>query len=573
MAVTHPAVGTAIRLAGWGWPLIRERRRQAVIVVCLSLAASALGLAQPYLTRILIDEGAMRGNPAAMAWACGLMAVATLLGVGIESRSRFDYLALSSHVLFRLRESLFTQLQSMPPAFFTRVGQGDILARYDGDVAEIQRFFVDAPLALVGAIFSLLVGTCLMWSMSPLLALLVLFLAPLQVLAGLGGTSRLEAGAREVRDQAGRLSGHFLDSLRAIKFVQNTNTESIRLDGLRHLHQEYYEALVNNQRIGFRQNARRRLVAAFANLVLVAAGTYFLSVGTVSVGVLVSFIVLSSRVTAPLQTMAGVWSGWRRSRVSLGRLAEFFPARPAKPEAPAEAAGAVPEFTGDIVLDRVSFAYEPGHPILDAASMRIVGGGKTLLLGASGEGKSTIIDLLLGHLRPDGGAVRIGNEPLGRFDLGALRRRIAVVDQEPVFFTSTVGQNLRHVAPQASDEELLAALAASGYGRAPLAAEVLDVPVGATAARLSRGQRMRLALARALLQRPDFLILDETTSAVDSAMARRMMDSIDELFPAITRLVITHQPEAAGPCQAAYVLRAGRTEALPAVPLAMEAGA
>jgi ATP-binding cassette subfamily B protein len=546
-----------LQFARWVWPLLRERRRQALVVVVLSLASSTLVLLQPWLLRILIDEGALRADVGTIAWVCLFMVAASLVGLAIEAVSRFDYLALSSHVLFRLRARVFSKLQGLPPTYYARTAQGDILARFDGDVAEVQRFFVDAPLALCNGLFSLIVGVVIMASMSPALTLLVLVVAPFQIGAGLAMRGRVEQATRGVREQATRLSSHFLDSLRAMKFVQTTHTGDARLSGLRALHGDYHQALHGNQLAGFQLNAVQKMIGTLGNVALLGVGGYFLANGSLSVGVLVAFVVLAPRVAGPLQTISGVLTGWQRCRVSVERLDEIL----GQPERQVATPGRMmpPEMLrGDIVLDRVTFAYDAQNFVLKDASACFPGGGKTLLLGPSGEGKSTLIDLLLGHFRPASGEIRIAGQELGQFDRAGWRQRVAVVDQEPVFFTGNVRDNLLHVCPDAGDAALIAALLASGYASQPLAPDLLDTPVGAAANRLSRGQRMRLALARAVLQQPDILILDETTSAVDHDMGWRMMAAVDRIFATATRIVITHQSQTVNASDHAYLLRDGQ---------------
>lgn len=527
------------------------------MVILLSLLSSALVLLQPWLLRILIDDGAMRANISTIAWVCLFMVAASIIGLAIEAVSRFDYLALSSHILFRLRERVFTELQGLPPTFYARTAQGDILARFDGDVAEVQRFFVDAPLALCNGLFSLIIGIGIMASMSPTLTLLVLAVAPFQIGAGLLMRGRVEAATRAVREQATRLSSHFLDSLRAMKFVQTTDTGQARLTGLRDLHGHYHQALHGNQLAGFQLSALQKLIGMLGNVALLGLGGYFLTTGTLSIGMLVAFVVLAPRVAGPLQTIAGVLTGWQRCRVSIERLHDILGQVESRGDT--KQPTIAPEMLrGDIILDRVSFAYDAQHFVLKDASACFPGGCKTVLLGPSGEGKSTLIDLLLGHFRPSSGAIRVGGQEIGSFDRAWWRQHVAVVDQEPVFFTGSVRLNLLHVCPGAGDDELIAALLASGYTSLPTPPGLLDAAVGAAAHRLSRGQRMRLALARAILQQPDILILDETTSAVDPEMGERMMMAIDRIFARATRIVITHQPQTVAAGDYAYMLRDGQ---------------
>lgn len=571
-----------VRLADflrWVAPLFAARRGVLLRVAGLSCVASLLALAQPWLAKVLVDDGALGGDLRVLAVACVMMLVAPLVGLALEAVTRFDYLALSSHVLFGLRERVFAHLQTLSPTYYARVGFGDLVARFDGDLAEVQRFAVDGPLALLNGVFNLLALIILLGLLSPLLAVVALAAVPLQLAVTLRQRGRIEANTVEVRRQATLLSGFFLDSLRAVKFIQASNAEASRLAGLQARHGEYYAALRAAQQAGFALGAWQRVASLGGSVLVFAVGGYLLATRQISVGVLVAFVIYAARAGAPVQTLLGVYAGWQRARVSLGRLGDLL----AEP-VPTRAGGPLPSpVRGELTLDGVSFAYRPGQPVLQAADLHVPAGSKVVLVGPSGGGKSTFSDLLLGHLRPATGCIRFDGVDLADLDLAELRRHVAVVDQEPVFFPGSVADNLRFVAPAASDAELRRVLLAAGLGagadehsakvptdgaekrsaNGPARAEVdLDTPVGAASAALSRGQRMRLALARALLQRPALLVLDETTSAVDRAMEAQLLATVDQHFAGCTRLLITHHPRAAHDADAAYLLRHGRFVAL-----------
>jgi ATP-binding cassette, subfamily B, bacterial len=544
-------------------PLFAARRGVLLRVAGLSCVASLLALAQPWLAMVLVDDGALGGNLRVLAAACVMMLVAPLIGLALEAVTRFDYLALSTHVLFGLRERVFAHLQTLSPTYYARVGFGDLVARFDGDLAEVQRFAVDGPLALLNGVFNLLALLVLLSVLSPLLAVVALAAVPLQLAVTLHQRPRIEANTVELRRQSTLLSAFFLDSLRAVKFIQASNAEAARLAGLRDRHGEYYAALRAAQQSGFALGAWQRMAGLAGTVLVFGVGGYLLAARQISVGVLVAFIIYAARAGAPVQTLLGVFSGWQRARVSLHRLGELLadpvpgPARTCRP---------MPlPIRGELTLEGVSFAYRPGEPVLQDADLHVPAGSKVLLVGPSGGGKSTLSDLILGHLRPETGQLRLDGVDLAAIDLAELRRHVAVVDQEPVFFPGSVADNLRFIAPTASDATLRAVLLDAGLA----AGEVgLDTSVGAASAALSRGQRMRLALARALLQRPAVLILDETTTAVDRAMEQQLLATVDERFVGCTRLLITHHPRAAPDADAAYQLRQGRFLALTAEALA-----
>ncbi len=533
------------------WPLVTSRPASVLRIVALACIASSMAMLIPYLSKVLIDSGAMAGNMQVLAGTCAAMLLLPLLGLALESWNRFGYLELSSHVLFRLREQVFAHLQSLSQNYYSRAGFGDMAARFDGDLAEVQRFVVDAPLALIGGLFNLALLMGLMFWLHPLLGVLVLATLPLQLAATWSRRRGMEAATRCVREQATALSCYFLDSLRAVKLIQSTNTEANRLAGLREQHDRYQAALRGAHQAGFVIGALQRVCGTFAMALVIGAGGWLLMNGNVSVGVLVAFVAYAGRASGPVNTLIGIYSGWQRARVSLSRVGELLDA---PPERQAGAAGSpLPQRSrGAVEFRAVSFRHESGVEVLREASFSIAPGSKIALLGASGGGKSTLCDLLRGHLAPQSGAILIDGVDIAGVELASLRRCVAVVDQEPVFLPGTVADNLRHVRGGASDAELLLALAQAGI-------EIgLERSLGAASALLSRGERMRLALARAILLAPAILVLDETTSTVDRELALSIMDSVDRVFADRTRVVITHDRRLAGDVDAVCMLRGGR---------------
>lgn len=558
-AVPRAAQATpAARLRNWVWPLLRTERRRLGKVALLSCVASLLGLAPAFVARILVDDGALGGDLRTLGMASAMLLVAPMVGLAIEAATRRDYLHVSSGVLFGLRERVFDHLHRLPPTWYAQVGQGDLAARFDGDLAEIQRFSVDAPLALVSGCFTFAALLAAMLWMNPLLTLAALAPLPLQAWFAHGHGRPLEQHTAELRRQSSRLSAYFLDSLRAVKFVQSANGEADRLAGLQFHHRAYRQALFDAQQSGFAQSARQRVSAIAGSALVLGGGGWLLAEHTITVGTLLAFVIFAARAGGPVQTLLGVMAGWQRARVSLDRVGELLDVPAAAPSR-GERLTARPR--GELRLEAVSFAYPGRARVLDGADLFIPAGSRVLLQGPSGGGKSTLTDLLLRHLRPDAGRLLLDGVDIAHIDPSELRRHVAVVDQDPVFFPGSVADNLRALRPGASDAALQAVLDEAGL---PAAEIGLDTPVGASLHALSRGQRMRLALARALLRDPAILILDETTSAVDAATEAHILATVDRRLADRTRIIITHHAPRAGSADAAWQLTRGRFQASPA---------
>ena len=462
-------------------------------------------------------------------------------------------------MLFGLRERVFEHLQTLSPVYYSRVGLGDLISRFDGDLAEVQRFLVDGLLALCNGLFSLLAVITLMSLLSPpMMWLVLLAMLPLPLLHGVGKRAVVEGTTREARRQSTHLSNFFLDSLRAVKLIQSTNGEAARMTALKARHGDYYQALKSAQQTGFSLAAGQRVAGVVGTAIVFGGGGYLLSKGQITMGVLIAFVGYSARVTGPVNTLMGVLAGWQRLRVSLERLSEVLDAEP-RQQVDQQSASLPVGLQGAIALNDVSFSYAQGKPVLNKASMRIPGGSHVLLIGPSGGGKSTFADLLLGHLQPDMGRICIGEVPISQVPVAELRRRVAVVDQEPTFFPGTVAENLRFVQPLATDAELVELLRTVGL----TAPDVhLQTSVGGIGVALSRGQRLRLALARVLLQAPSILVLDETTSAVEPVMESQLLALVRERFAGRTCLFITHHVRTAQNWDLTFQLKHGVFEQL-----------
>lgn len=521
-----------------GGRLIADRRGLALRVAFFSCFATLFGLLQPWISKILVDEGALRGNLKVLVGSAVAMLFAPLFGLAIETLTRFDYLRLSSHVLFGLRENLFEHLQRLSPAYYSKVGFGDLIARFDGDIAEIQRFLVDGPLALFNGVFSLVTATLMMMYMDLTMSMIVLLsVFPTAIWHAIRNRRSQEEVTRELRRHSTRLSAYFLDSLRALKAIQSSNGESARLVGLREQHDAYFRALKASHEAGFSVSTGQRISTLVGSVLIFGGGGYLLAQERISVGTLIAFVAFASRIGGSIQTLSGLIGGWQRANVSIERLTDILDAPICTTPDICQPMPA--DLRGELAVDGIDFSYTIEYPVFRNANLHIPAGSRVLLNGPSGSGKSTFTDLLLGHLKVDAGVIRIDGINIAAIDLKLLRSKVAVVDQEPAFLPGSIADNLRLAAPAATIQELEAALNSVGLKAEGLS---LDNLLGAIGPSLSRGQRLRLALARALLQKPSLLVLDETTSALDPVVETMILDLVDRQFDGRTRIIISHRP-------------------------------
>jgi ATP-binding cassette subfamily B protein len=543
----------------WLLTFTRKRWRGVALVLGLSVLATVLALLQPWLTKILIDEGLI-----ARRFDVVIRISAVLLGLGLLSLvlgawTRKLYVSLSGDILFALREAVYCHLQRLSPLFYATRDSGDIMTRLDGDIAEIQRFSTDSLFALVSAVLGLMGSLFFLMLLNWKLGLLAFVLLPGQIVYLRFMRPRVERLTRNMRERTGAITGFFMETLPAMKFVQSMAAEEREGARLHALNRRFLGDLISLQMTSYFTGAVPGFMTTISTAIVFMAGGYLVISGAMTLGALIAFSVYLSRATGPVQTFLGLYVAYQRARVSLARVAELMAERPAVEES-LDARDLPVDARGEIRLENISFAF-PGRagPVLKEASAAFPAGIKIGIRGASGVGKSTLIDLLQRLYDPDEGRILLAGGDIKGLKLAALRRGIAVVAQDITLFRGSVADNIRYANPKATVAEVEAAAQGAGIDDF-----IKGLPqgyateVGTLGRALSGGQRQRIAVARAILQNPLVLVLDEATSAVDSDTEGRIVSAIDALFAGRTRILISHRADVIAGCDKVFDLKGGK---------------
>ena len=531
------ALQTALR---WLYSFVRPHRLAIAGLLGLSVCASALVLVQPWLTKLLIDDGLLARNFPMLVLIAGLMIVAGLLGTALSGINRYLHTRLSGRMLFALRDDLYRHLQTLSPSFYGQRRIGDLMSRLDGDVAEIQRFAVDSLFSAVSSVIGLVVAVAMLLTLSWKLSLLALVLIPLDVLWLRWMRRKVERDVRQLRERSADMSSFMVETLPVMKFIQSAGQQQREARRLENLGQGYMSQLLRLQVTEFFTQAVPGTLTSLSRACAFLIGGYWVVQGTWQLGALIAFSTYLGMAVGPVQSLLGLYVAVQRMTVSLGRVMEL---RGEQPNVLTPATPKPMPASGELRFDDVHFSH-PGRPTtLRGIEARIPYGLKVALSGGSGVGKSTLIDLLQRHHDPQSGRVLLGDVDVRELDLFELRRRIAVVSQDIVLFRGSLADNLAYAVPDASREAIaeVARLAQLDSLIATLP-EGLDSPLGERGQQLSGGQKQRIAIARALLQDPLILVLDEATSAVDEATEREVIEAIDRLFAGRTRILISHRP-------------------------------
>jgi ATP-binding cassette subfamily B protein len=363
---------------------------------------------------------------------------------------------------------------------------------------------------------------------------------PLQLLVRHFARPRIEASTRALREAAGALSGFLVETLSGARHVQAAAAEPLEGRRLAALGDLYLGRVLRQQLVTYATGSFAGILGHAATAATFVLGGWYVLTGRLSVGTLVAFIAYLGRSSGSAASIASLYTGYHRARVSLERVDELLEL-PVVSESP----HAVPipvDARGALRFDAVSVIADGGRPVLDAVSIDIPAGSKVVLRGASGAGKSTLADLLVRLYDPEHGIIRLDGRDLRELRLADVRRQVMLLDQAPYLFHATVRENIAYARPEATSEQIAAAArAASIHEHIQSLPEGYETVIAERGQTFSAGERQRLALARAILADPKVLVLDEPTSALDEENERVIADTLSTALAGRTAIVITHR--------------------------------
>lgn len=536
-----PAVSAVVPWMGYRRALrfITPYWPRLVLILLAGIAATASGLAQPYISKLLIDDALLKRNFRMLAIISAAMVAITVIGFALNIFSSFQYVRVSAGVLFDMRLALYRHLQTLSPRFWARTQLGDVVSRINNDIAEVQRVSADSLMSVLSNVVFLIGSAAIMAKMSGRLFLVSAAAIPVSVWALKHYQGRLSERVRAVRERSADIGSFLLETLLGLRLVVSSHTEEREAARFKQRNQNFVDALMRMQLTAFLSSAMPGTVITLSTAVIFLYGGKMVIDGAITTGSLVALLAYHLRLLAPVQNLMSLYTNLVSGGVSLARVGELFDTRPEV----TERAKTVPLRTarGEIEFDRVTFRHAE-DAVLDEFSFRVEAGAICTIFGPSGAGKSTVADLLLRFHDPESGSIRLDGHDLRDLSLADLRRAIALVDQTPYLFRASVRENIAYARPEASANEIeQAARAAAIHERILALPQGYDTVLAERGQTLSAGERQRIAIARVLLADPRVLVLDEPTSALDEANERVIADTLIRAAESRTVILITHR--------------------------------
>ena len=535
----------APKIAPWStykrlWPWLKPYAPRLVLVLLGSLIATGLTLAQPWISKLMIDEALLKRDWDMLVRIAALMMGATVGGFAVNALVSYRYVSLSAQMLFDMRVALLRHLQRLSPRFYGSFRLGDLMSRLNSDVSDVQRAAGDTLLSVLSNMLFFAGSVGMMLWLDWKLFLVGTVLVPFAVVSFLHFQRRMTDLTQQMRERGADIGSLLADTILGMRTVNALGAEDHEASRFARANSGFVGTMLRMQTTSFLTGALPGTIVTASSAAVILYGGKQIIDGTMTVGALVAFITYHGRLLAPVQALMGLTASLATARVALARIFELFDTAPEVTEA--EKPWPLPLVAREVRLEGVTM-HHGREPVLDNASLTIPAGSLTAILGPSGAGKSTLADLLVRFLDPVAGSVTIDGTDLRDLSLTDLRARVLLVDQAPFLFNASIAQNISFARPDATSDDIAAAASAAGLD--PLIArlpEGLATRTGERGLALSAGERHRIAIARALLRQPDVLILDEPTAALDEETERLVALGLRRALPHATLIVITHKP-------------------------------
>ena len=529
--------GTVVRL----WNYLRRQRLALVVTVIMVIISTLLNLVGPYLMGVAIDQYIIPGDLAGLARIAAIM----LLTYGVSSlltwAQTYVMAGASQRTIAELRTDLFHKLQTMDLRFFDQRAHGDLMSRLTNDIENVNAVLSESVVQLVSGLLTLVTVTIAMIFLNPILAAVTLVTIPaMMILFTRWIASHTGEGFRRQQTQLGALNGLIEETVTGQRVVVAYSREQTVLEQFSTSNMALRAAATHAQVYAGFMGPTMNFVHNIGLTIVAATGGLLAVQGIATVGNIATFINYSRQFGRPLNEIAMLYNSILSAIAGAERVFSILDEEPRLQDAPD--AKPLARISGDVRFEDVSFSYVEGKPVLQGISFHAEPGQIIALVGPTGAGKTTIVNLLTRFYDIDAGQISIDGQDIRTIKLDDLRRQVGLVLQDTFLFAGTVMDNIRYGRLEATDEEVKAAATLANADpfiqRLP---QGYETHLSERANNLSQGQRQLIAIARAVLADPSILILDEATSSVDTRTEQHIQEAMLRLMQGRTSFVIAHR--------------------------------
>jgi ATP-binding cassette, subfamily B, bacterial MsbA len=527
---------TARRLGGY---LAQYKSNLLAALACV-VATSGLQMLMPLAFKTVIDDVIPSGNATMLLWIGVGLTVMQLVRYGLSYGERYFVLLVAQQMVYKLAKEVFDHAQTLSLRFFEKWGTGEIISRITGDIQVMQNAVNGGTVRAMVSILNMVAFAIIMFLLSWQLTLLAFLTVPLLLIASTISADKLRVRYMHVQEKAADVNNVLQENISGVRVSKAFAQEGTQSRRFHEENRGNFRAHLSTAGVQAIATPTIQMISAFGMALVLAVGTWQILNGGLSVGTLVAFVSYLIQFYQPVEDLIRVSTTIQHAIASAERIFEFVDEKPDVTNK--EGAIELGRVEGRVAFEDVVFAYDEAKPVLHGISFAAEPGHIVALVGHTGSGKTTCVNLIPRFYDPDGGRITIDGNDLRDVTLHSLREQIAVVIQETFLFGATIRENIRYGRLDASDAEVEEA------GRQAHADEFIqqlkdgyDSWTGEGGVLLSRGQRQRIALARAILKNPRILILDEATSDVDTETEVLIQRALDNVMRGRTTFVIAHR--------------------------------
>jgi len=525
----------------WLFGLLRPYRGRVIVMGIALLIATAAGLAPPYLAGLAIDEGIRKGDLSTLDWIVAAYVLSAVMFWAATYAQTYLVGWVGQRALQDLREQIYTHLQTMSIGFFTRRRPGVLISRMTNDVEALDTLVTDGLITLVSSTLTLLGVVLILLFLDFQLALVTFATFPILAIGSVIFRIASAGAYRRTREKIANITAYLQETLSGVRVVRSFAQEPRHLRRMSRLNEENRQANMATVYLNAAYFPAVELLSAIGTGVILLYGGYLAVEGHIQIGVVVAFVGYLNAFFDPIQQISQLYTTYQQGMAALDKIFELLETEPDMVDKP----GALDpgRIRGEIELDGVRFSYGGDAGMaLDGIDLHVPAGQTVALVGETGAGKSTLAKLVARFYDPQEGRVLVDGHDLRDLSSSALRSQLGIVPQEGFLFSGTVRDNIAFGRPDASEDEIHAAVAAVGADRfVEQLPDGYETEIGERGVQLSAGQRQLIAFARALLAEPRILILDEATSNVDVRTERIIEQGLERLLLGRTAIVIAHR--------------------------------
>ncbi len=537
---------------------LRPYRLMAAANILCALISLGCSFAFPQLAQTIIDD-VTHGGRTSYFWAAAGLVGAFLFRDLFNSLRIIINNVFEQNVIFDMRRDVFARLQRLPVGYFDQRASGDLMTRVIDDVNAVERVLIDGTEQGTVASLSVVTVVIILFCKSPMLAAIALTPKPQQTGGTLWYTLTAHRRYRAQRKAASAMSAFLMDSLQGIRQIKAFGRQKHEDERFARRADELRESTLGVMKVWALYSPAMTFSASLGTALVLWIGGSLVVSGKLTVGELVGFILYLSLFYEPLGRLHGLNQMLQSARAAGERVFDILDATEERCGAPERRARALAEpVRGAVCYQNIHFGYGNGRAALKNVTLQAAPGQMIALVGPTGSGKSTLVNLLPAFYEADSGTITIDGQDIAEVSLESLRSQISVVSQEAFLFNGTVRENILYGKLDATEEQLLAASrAANCHEFIVHLPEGYDSRVGERGVKLSVGEKQRVSIARALLKNAPILILDEATASVDTATEKLIQEALERLMANRTSFVIAHRLSTIANADQILVLRHG----------------